>query len=423
MSHAYERGIVLFHQSRFDLAGREFRQELAQDPDNSMAHALLALCLTQGDEHAEALREAGEAIRLEPGSALSHYVRGVVLRDLDQLADAEASAREAIRLDPYDANHFSLLSNIALQRRNWTEALAAAEQGLALDPEHGLCTNLRAMALVNLGRKQEAASTLGSALANDPEDPFTHANQGWAYLHQGNHAKAFEHFREALRLDPTNEWARLGIIEALKARHLLYRLMLRFALWMSRQSTTAQWGIMLAFIFGRRFLDAVATRNPALKPFLQPVLILTFGFLLLTWVASPLFNLLLRLNRFGRLALSAEQRLESTLIGGSFLLAAGFFLASLRYDNDLTYVGVRFFGLILFPLVVTFHRPPGRPRQVMAGITALIAACALPAFGYALLGAASPLGGRDAARDWFDYFILGAILSTWLPAVLQGHEH
>lgn len=422
MSMAFHRGVVLFQQNRFDLAGREFRQELAEDPDNGVAHAFLALCLSQADENAEALREAAEAVRLDPEMAFGHYVRGFVLRDLNQLADAERAAREAVRLDPDDANHFGLLSSIALQRRNWTDALAAAEQGLALDPEHGLCTNLRAMALVNLGRKDEAARTLGSALANDPQDPFTHANQGWAYLHQGDHVKALEHFREALRLDPNNEWARIGIIEALKAHHLLYRLMLRFALWMGRQSTVAQWGLMLAFIFGRQLLSGLAGKNPALKPFIEPLLILTFGFLILTWIASPLFNLILRLNKFGRLALSPEQRLESSVIGGCFIVAAGFFLASLWHQNNLTWVGVRFFGLLLFPLVVTFHRPAGRPRWTMAGVTAIIAACALPAIAYALFGEASRLGSATQAVQWFEYFLLGSILSTWLPAVLQSRD-
>ena len=92
------------------------------------------------------------------------------------------------------------------------------------------------MALVQLGRKDEAQQTLGSALANDPENALTHANQGWALLHRGDHAKALEHFREALRIDPELDWARAGIVEALKARHLIYRVMLRFFLWMGRQS-------------------------------------------------------------------------------------------------------------------------------------------------------------------------------------------
>ncbi|MDB5311521.1 MAG: tetratricopeptide repeat protein [Gemmataceae bacterium] len=46
---------------------------------------------------------------------------------------------------------------------------------------------------------------------------------GWALLHARQPAEALTHFREALRLDPTNEWARDGLIEALKARYWVYR--------------------------------------------------------------------------------------------------------------------------------------------------------------------------------------------------------
>ena len=108
------------------------------------------------------------------------------------------------------------------------------------------------MALVQLGRKDEADHTLGSALANDPENALTHANQGWAFLHRGDHERALEHFREALRIDPELDWARIGIVEALKARYLIYRFMLRFFLWMSRKGTAARWVILLGFVFGRR---------------------------------------------------------------------------------------------------------------------------------------------------------------------------
>ena len=50
MSTAFQRGIVLFNQSRYDLADREFRQELAESPDNPLAHAFLALCLTESKQ-------------------------------------------------------------------------------------------------------------------------------------------------------------------------------------------------------------------------------------------------------------------------------------------------------------------------------------------------------------------------------------
>jgi len=357
----YQRGIVLFSQHRYDLAEGEFRRELAEDPDHPLAHAFLALCLAEQNRNDLALQEADEAIRRDPGLAFCHYVQGRVLCDLKRLREAEDAAQEAIRLDPTDANYLGLLASVAIARRRWAEALAAAERGLALDPEHNGCINLRALALTQLGRKQEAAEALGSALADDPENALTHANQGWALLHQGDHTRALEHFREALRIDPELMWAQAGIVEALKARYLLYRIMLRFFLWMGRQSALAQWFVIIGFIFGRRILANLASQYPALAPILGPLLILSFAFLLLTWISSPLFNLLLRLNRFGRLALSRAQRIESTWIGLCFVPAALFFVADLVHSTDLTYFGMTYFGFLLLPMAMTFHQPPGTP--------------------------------------------------------------
>ena len=70
MSTAFQRGIVLFNQDRYDLADREFRQELAESPDNALAHAFLSLCLRNRTARTKALREADEAIRLDPGTGV-----------------------------------------------------------------------------------------------------------------------------------------------------------------------------------------------------------------------------------------------------------------------------------------------------------------------------------------------------------------
>lgn len=418
MSTAFERGYLLYSQSRYDLADGEFRRELVDDPDNPLAHAFLALCLAARDKNDEALREADEAVRLDPDQGFNRYVRGRVLCDLGRLKDAEAEIREAIRLDPSEAGYLGLLATVEYNRRRWPEALEAAERGLALDPEDAGCVNLRAMALVQLGRKDEAARALGSALADDPENALTHANQGWALLHRGDHARALEHFREALRLDPELEWARAGIIEALKARHLLYRLMLRFFLWMGRQSTAAQWGVILGFIFGRRLLAGLARTYPALAPVVGPLLTLTFAFMLLTWISSPLFNLLLRLNRFGRLALSRDQRVESSWIGAFFLTAAASFVADLVHPTALTAFGTNFFGLLILPLSVTFNQAAGRPRKLMAAYTGALALLGLPVLSLILLGDASPWRDVGRALELFGYVLYGAVFSTWIPALI-----
>lgn len=416
MSQAQQRGIILLQQGRYDLADTEFRRSLAEEPDDPLSHAYLSICLSNLNRGDEALREAGEAVRLGPELAFSHYVRGNALRGMNRLADAENAANEAIQLDPEDADYRALRGSIAVQRKNWKEALEAAGEGLELDPEHTTCLNIRAMALVQLGFKDEAAATLGEALAEDPDNPFTHANQGWALLHKGDHKQALEHFREALRIDPNMEWAQVGIVEALKAKHLIYRWMLSFFLWMGRQSSAAQWGIILGFVFGRRFLANLAKNNPAFAPWITPILIVSFGFLIMTWIASPLFNFILRFNTFGRLVLSREQRVESSWIGGCFLVALGSFLLSFVPGAGWAILPTMYFGFLLFPMAVTFRQEPGKPRWLAIAYTSAVAL----AGGLGMISLFEPavLWNGMTSESLLQYFYLGSILSTWLGAFL-----
>jgi len=216
-----ERGLLLYQQDRHELAGEQLRLALAQEPDDAHAHALLALCLAEGEQFAEATDEARQAIVLAPDYDFAHFAAARVAYARDQYEDALQAVQEAIRLDPSVADYRALLAGIHLDQRRWREGLAAAEAGLEQDPEHIGCANLRAMALVKLGRRTEAGQAIDTALARNPDSAFTHANQGWTFLEANDPQKALEHFREALRLDPENEWARQGIVEALKARHFI----------------------------------------------------------------------------------------------------------------------------------------------------------------------------------------------------------
>jgi tetratricopeptide (TPR) repeat protein len=420
MSQAFERGIVLLQQERYDLADREFRQELSQNPDNARAHSYLALCLHARSQNNDARQEASEGIRLAADDPFTHYVLGVILAELNRPKEAEAAAREAIQLDPYDADYHGLLGHIEFSRSRWSAALDSAEMGLSINPEHAGCLNLRSMALVQLGRKEDAAQSLDDALSQHPENASIHASQGWALLHRGDHLQALEHFREALRLDPTLEYARLGIVEALKARYLIYRVMLRFFLWMGRQTQAAQWIIIIAFIFGRRMLSNLARARPDLAPWIMPIIYLSFGFLIMTWIASPLFNFLLRFNRFGRLALSDHQRRASTWIGGCFVLAIVSLAITFITNDGIAAFHTLFFGVLLFPLAMTFSRERGRPRQIATLFTILIVALTIPMLSQIYLGAASPFKDARNAANLFTYFITASLLSTWLTAILPA---
>ena len=336
-------------------------------------HALLALCLLKREDWSQAIREVTEAVRLAPTSGYTHYVAGHVMLAADRHEQAMHAAHAAVQLEPDVPDYHSLVARIHLDRRRWKDALAAAENGLTFDPEHVDCNNVRAMALVKLGRRGEAGATIRQTLAIDPDDAFTHANQGWALLHERKPREAMEHFREALRIDPTMEWARAGIVEALKARNFIYRWMLAYFLYMSRLNPRAQWLIIVGGWFGAQLVRNLGNTNPSLAPFTTPLVVAYIIFAAMTWIAAPLFNLLLRLNRFGRFALSREQTIASNWIGVTLALTAALIIGYFVSHASILIDAAIITALLALPLAGSFNMANGWPRMTMWGaITVLL---------------------------------------------------
>lgn len=226
-----EKALILIEQSRYKLAAAEIRQQLANDPNSSFAHALLSVCLIEMNQDRAATEAAKLAVHLAPELSDTHYNLAKILYIQKQLKQAKLAIKEAIRLESEVADYFALLSVIQLAQgdafggllRNLRiQALASAERGLSLDAEHLLCLNLRAMALLRLHRYQEAQNTLEIAIANDPENTAAYAIKGWVYLYCGNVDLAERCFRNSLRLDPEQEQARTGMMEVFKLRYSLY---------------------------------------------------------------------------------------------------------------------------------------------------------------------------------------------------------
>jgi tetratricopeptide (TPR) repeat protein len=375
MSAHLERARLLLAQSRPADAERESMLALAQQPDDPQALGLLALSRLEQGKKVPALEAAQNAVGLAPDEPFFHSVEAHVLREMDRPDDAFRSVQEALRLDPGDSDHFALLASIELYRNRWPAALEAAEQALALNPEHVGAANLRAMALVRLGRKAEAMESVDYALDRAPEDAFSHANQGWNLLHRNEPKRAQEHFREALRLDPELEYAREGMLEALKARNPVYRVMLAYFLWQARQSARFQWAFILGIFFGGNLARSLSESQPEMKWLWWPVLGCFYVFVYLSWTAHPMFNLLLCFNRFGRHVLSRDQRLGALSFGATFglaLVALGWWLAT---DNDIGLFSGVVLAILSICVAATFART-GRNRWILAAGTAALGAVA-----------------------------------------------
>lgn len=335
MNPDFIRGQQLLALQRHADAADCFRACIAQEPQSAPAHALLSLCLSSMNKPAEALAAAEQAIALAPDADLAHYARAVAFAADHRYREAEDAIAEAIRLDPEDADHYGLLAAVRNNRAEHAGALDAADRGLAVDPEHRGCVDARAHALTRLGRAAEAANTIAGALERDPEDAATHANQGWALLHRNQPKQAMVHFEEALRLDPGYDFARAGLVEAMKARNPLYRLMLAFLLWMSRLPEGARWAIVLGGMFGHRVVGNLSEQHPDLAWLLDPLWWAYLAFAILTWVSDPLFNLLLWLHPRGRYALAPRQRQGAVVMAAALAIGAAGLLWTLAQDNPL----------------------------------------------------------------------------------------
>ena len=418
-----QRAKLLYHQDRPDQALAELRQHLLEDPEDHEAHAYMGLCLVPAKQFDEAQQHAQQAIHLAPEEPFSYYALAHLLDQRNRVSEAQRAIEEALRLDPYEPAYFAELASLHYQQRRWKETLAAADEGLSIDPEHNVCLNLRAQALIKLGDRAGAATTIGDALSRRPDDPLTHANQGWALLEQGNPKQAMIHFREALRLQPDLEFARVGIVEALKARNFLYRWLLAYFLWMAKLPRQVQWGLVIGFFFGNQALQQLAKANPALAPYIWTLIVCYIAFAVMTWIAYPLFNLLLRLDKFGRHALNQDQTWGANWLGLCLMGAVLSVLAYLTTELAAFLVLAIVLGLLSLPVSAIWRCEPGWPRTTMLVCTLVLLFFGLIAsFPIDLLPRPSAVSTLIALASHaaVDVFMFGSIGSQFLGAYLMS---
>jgi hypothetical protein len=131
-----------------------------------------------------------------------------------------------------------------------------------------------------------------------------------------------------------------------------------------------------------------------------------------------LFNLLLRVNKFGRLALSEEQTVASTWFGATVgLTLASLGLCLVFGFNSIFILAALVFGLLMIPVAGAFKASRGWPRKVLLSYTAGLGAMGVG--GLVCLGLADAHGG-EAVRAWrllgngaLGGFLAGSIIFMW----------
>ena len=390
---------------------------LPRSPTGIDALSLLARCQVKLNKNEAALATIRQALALSPDDDRLIFQHARVLYLMDRFEAAVEQIQAAIRMNPAEAIYFGLLADIKLHMKRYEEALQYADQGLSIDPDDTFCLNTRAAALIKLKRPDDAFDTIATSLESDPQNSFTHTNLGWSKLETGEHKAALEHFREALRLNPTNNYAQAGMVEAIKARNIFYRLFLRYVFWMNRMSAKYQWGFIIGIYLLFRILQGLAESNPAWQPFLMPLVYAYLIFALSTWFMEPLANLFLLVNPYGRFALSRRERLSAMLVGVSLLLSVLSILAYLATANEAMMATAFFFFGMMIPLASML-----KPAQPKARKQLIIYAAVLGGFG---LLALIPmwLEGIIIMNAVGTLFLFGLFAYQWVANAKMGSRY
>ncbi|MEQ8469815.1 MAG: tetratricopeptide repeat protein [Marinoscillum sp.] len=408
-----QRAELLLSQQRHDEASEILASLLAQDPNNTIVLSMLSEVSLQQGKPKDSLEVINNAIRLAPDEDHLHYQKARILLDLKKYDEAEKSLDNAITYNPYDADHFALWSSIKIARKKYADGLDLANKALEIDSENLLALNNRSKALLKLDRKDESSQTIDGALNRDPNNAFTHTTIGWNELENGSHKKALHHFKEALKNDPNFTYAQAGMLQALKAKYLVYRWFLAYSFWISNMGKKYQWGFIIGFYVGFRVLRTVADSSPGLAPFLEPLLMILMILAFSSWIIAPLSNLFLRLNYYGRHLLSEDEKTSANLVG----ICASIFvigLAGLLLSTDPIWTGLTIFGFaMMIPCSTVFAS--SRQQYTLPLYTVGLAICGLLALYQILV--------TDQLTSIFStIFLLGVFAFQWLANYLIINE-
>lgn len=362
---------ILIQQKNFKEAEKYLKEMLSQDPNNTNMLTLLAEIYLQQDKYEAANIIVDQAIALSPESADLFSTKSRIAIQEDKIEEAERYNLQALRLDPYNSMHYAIAASIKLNNKSFDLALEMANKALELDAENILALNIRTSALTKLNRKEEAFNTIDGALREDPNNAFTHANYGWNLLEKGDHKKALEHFKEALTIDPNFELAQAGILQAIKSKNFFYRMYLKYAFWMSNKVAKHQWSIIIGVFVFMKLIQYITKTNPQLGPFLNPIIAILSIFAFSTWIISPIGNLFLRFNKYGKYLLDRKEKISSNFVAFSFATSIAGLLLYFIFD-DLRFIPIAVLGLAMmlpFSVMLTSDKKKNSMITLVAALS------------------------------------------------------
>ena len=207
-----------FRLGQLDRAEALYRELLAAEPDDAMAHHMLGLVAHQREDLPGALALIGRAVASRPDFAHAHQNLGVVQQKMGDIASAAASYRRALVLKGDLVMARVNLAALLQQQGQALEAIKLLRAGLKQAPGRFELHNNLGLALLAVGRPAAALAALRKTTELVPRLALPHRNLATALAETGRTDEAAARYRRALEIEPDDPDALAGLALAEQAR-------------------------------------------------------------------------------------------------------------------------------------------------------------------------------------------------------------
>jgi len=263
-------------------------------------------------------------------------------------AEAEKILKELLASDATNVHYLSMLSEVYLQQDKLDAAKAVIENAIGLSPDSSYLFYIRSRIAMDLYEYDEAEECLEQAISLDPVDANYVALLAHIKLVRKKFETALELANKALALDAENMLALNTRSSALLKLKKNDESFLKYAFWMGNLTAKYQWGVIVGFYLAVRGLRTLSANNSAMQPFLIPIIGVLTLFAISTWIITPISNLFLRFNNYGKLLLNKKEKMSSNFVAISLLLClVGIALYFILSDYRFLSLGVFGFGMMI----------------------------------------------------------------------------
>lgn len=203
-------GSYLYLAGDYEGAANEVKRAIALQPDNAIAHTILAKLLDDVGDPAAAQSEFQRAIQLSGKYADPHVFYGESLLRRGGISEAIDAFRRANQIKPTPYG-LSGLSEALIMAQDKEGAIKAARQAVSVMPNSAKAHVALTRALLATGSKHDkeiALRTARQATLLDPASADSHLALGRALYSNSALQDAVTEFQQAVNLDPLNAQAR-----------------------------------------------------------------------------------------------------------------------------------------------------------------------------------------------------------------------